>query len=76
MIIYPVWVSQILAHNVDAMKHRPILSYFAKWSSSFPAYVMSLESLHLNNHVLILWESTVVTRDTGVDSVSKAKEGT
>ena len=74
-ILYPVWVSQLTAYNVDAMKYFPKLSYFTKWSSSFHVSAMSLDPFHLNGRVSILWKSTVVTRDTAVASDSEAEEG-
>ena len=75
MILYLVWVSQLLAHNVDAMKHCANLSYFAKWIFYFTASVMSLESLHLKNNISLLWESDIVTKYPAVDFSSEAEEG-
>ena len=41
-ILYPVWVSQLLSHNMDAMKNCPNLSYFVNWSYYFPVSKISL----------------------------------
>ena len=63
-------------HNTVAMEHHTKLSYFEKWSSSFPVSLSFLESLHLNVHILLLWESTVVTRGPGEAFASYEDEGT
>ena len=52
-ILYPVQVSQLPMHNVDTMKHRPNLSYFAKTISYFTEFVMSLESFYMNNQIYV-----------------------
>ena len=75
LILYPVLFSQLLAHNMDAMKHCLNLSYFANWGSSFPASVNFLQYFHLKDHVQILWESTIVTRDPTLYSVLEMEEG-
>ena len=68
-------MSQLPVHNVYAIKHRPDVSYFSNWRSSFPVSIIYLDSFHFDNHVLILWVSTVVTRDPAVYSASEAEEG-
>ena len=58
---------------MDATKQHPKLSYLSNWRFSFPASVISLEYFHLNNQVLILWTTMVVTRDPAVGSASEEK---
>ena len=59
---------------MDAMKHHQNLSYFVKRISYFCAYVIYLESLHLNKHISIFWVSTLVTRYIAVSLASEAEE--
>ena len=70
-----MWVSKLPVHNVDAMKHRPKLSYFLKWRFYFPESIMSLDPFHSNKYVSLLWASALVTRDPDAASVSEAEEG-
>ena len=61
---------------MDAMNHYPNLSCFAKWDYSFLMYVMPLEYFHLNEHISILWASTLATMNHDLASASMVEEGT